>query len=104
MLPPQPQFSLPTPKYLSAHGASCPFARRRSAIGETSGLVMYSTQSCISRTVPLPRLPLTYGSQPSCRHSSKNSCAPKELSSTTPPQWELIIFTRDESGPTPSRQ
>ncbi len=48
-----------------SQGFSRPFARRRSAIGDTPSKFMYSTHSLISRTVPLPRLPQTYGSQPS---------------------------------------
>ena len=33
MLPPQPQLSLPTPKYLTFQGSSVPFRRRSAAIG-----------------------------------------------------------------------
>jgi len=48
--------------------------------------------------------PFTYASQPSCSQSSKNSCVPKLLSSTTPPQCVLIIFLRVSLGPIPSFQ
>ncbi len=35
---------------------------------------------------------------------SKYSCVPKELSSTVPPQWVLIMDGRFSLGPMPSRQ
>lgn len=62
---PQPQFSLPTPKYLISHGSSRPFCRRQFAIGLLPSKVRYSTHCDISWTVPLPTLPQLYGSQPS---------------------------------------
>src|SRR5487761_2762089 len=91
MFPPQPQLSLPTPKYGSFHGCSRPFLRRRLDMGDWASEVTYSTHSIISCTVPLPTLPQKYGSQPSCAHRSRNSCVPKWLFSTTPPQWVLIM-------------
>ena len=57
MLPPQPQFSLPTPKYFRRQGCSWPLRLRSSLMGERPPKVMYSTHSLISCTVPLPRLP-----------------------------------------------
>ena len=48
MLPPQPQFSLPTPKYVIFHGFSRPFLRRRLASSLSPSKVMYSIQSRIS--------------------------------------------------------
>ena len=104
MLPPQPQFSLPTPQYLTFQGSSRPFCRRQSAIGLIPSNVKYSTHCCISWTVPLPTLPQMYGSQPSCSHRSRNSCVPKWLFSVTPPQCVLIIVGRLVRGPMPSFQ
>ena len=104
MLPPQPQFSLPTPKYLTRQGFSRPLARRRFAISLSPSNVMYSTQSCISLTVPEPTLPATYASQPSCSHRSRNSCVPKAFVSVTMPQCVLIIAGRLSRGPMPSIQ
>jgi len=104
MLPPQPQFSLPTPQYLMRHGFSRPFSLRQFAIGDSPSNVMYSTHSDISCTVPLPTLPLMYGSQPSSSHSIKNSCVPKWLFSMTPPQCVFTIRFRFPRGPTPSFQ
>ena len=72
---------------------------KRQAIGDTPLNVMYSTHSLISRTVPLPKFPFTYVLQPNCLQSSKNSCVPKLLSSTTPPQCVLIIFFLFSLGP-----
>ena len=91
-------------KYFSFHGSCRPFARRWLASGESAALVMYSTQADISCTVPLPRLPQRYGSQPTCSQRSKNSCVPNWLVSCTPPQVVLIIGTRLSRGPTPSVQ
>ncbi len=61
------------------HASSWPFSLRRSAIGEMPSIVMYSTHSDISCTVPLPTLPLTYASHSSCLinskiHGSRNDC------------------------------
>ena len=89
MLPPQPQFSLPTPKYLIFHGLSRPFLRRRLASSLSPSKVMYSIQSRISSGVPLPTLPAMYGSQPISSQRSRNSCVPKALVSTTWPQCML---------------
>ena len=73
-------------------------------MGEMPSNVMYSIHSLISCTVPEPTLPLMYGSQPTWRQNSKNSCVPKVLSSTTPPQCVLTIFLRVSLGPMPSFQ
>src|SRR5512146_732960 len=104
MRPPQPQFSLPTPKYLSLHGSARPFLRRRSAIGLVPSKVIYSTHWDISCTVPLPTLPQTYGSHSNCAQRSINSCVPKWLFSVTPPQWVLTIVGRFSYEPMPSIQ
>src|SRR6516162_784649 len=104
MLPPQPQLSLPTPKYVSFHGFSRPLERRRFAIGESASDVMYSTHCAISCTEPLPRFPQTYGSAPSCSQKSKNSCVPNAFDSFTPPQWLLVMLGRLSRGPMPSIQ
>ncbi len=104
MLPPQPHGSLPMPKNGTRHGSSRPCSRRREAIGESSARVRYSIHSLISRTVPEPTLPFTYGSASSSSHRARNSWVPKELSSTTSPQWELTIRGRWSRGPIPSRQ
>ena len=73
-------------------------------MGETPGMLQYSTQSENSCTVPLPTLPEIYGSQPSWRQTSRNSCVPKALFSVTPPQLVLTMVLRCALGPTPSRQ
>ena len=65
MLPPQPQFSLPTPQKRTFHGSRRPFARRSSAIESSASEVRYSTHCRISRTLPEPMLPQMYGSHPS---------------------------------------
>ena len=104
MRPPQPQFSLPTPKYLSFHGSPRPFARRRSPIGLLPSKVTYSTHCDISCTVPLPTLPQMYGSHSNCSQRSMNSWVPKALFSTTPPQCVLIMVGRFSCGPMPSIQ
>jgi hypothetical protein len=104
MLPPQPQFSLPTAKYFRCQASARPLARRREDIGLWPAIVMYSSHSAISRTVPDPTLPHTYGSQPSCAHRSKNSCVPHALFSVVPPQCTLTIDGRFSCGPMPSIQ
>src|SRR5690554_2752305 len=104
MLPPQPQFSFPIPQNFTFHGSSRPFFRLRLAIGLSPSKVMYSIHLDISSTVPLPTFPLIKGSVPNCSHRSRNSCVPKLLSSTTPPQWVLIILGRSSRGPMPSIQ
>ena len=65
MRPPQPQFSLPTPKYGRRKGSARPLARLRFTMLESAALVMYSTHCIISSTLPLPTLPQTYGAAPS---------------------------------------
>src|SRR4051794_28304624 len=104
MLPPQPHGSLPSPQKRTLYGASCPFLRRMSDIGLEPGWFTYSHQSCISATVPLPRLPTTYGSAPSRCASSRYSSVPTPLSSVTPPQLLFTTLGRCARGPTPSRQ
>ncbi len=52
MLPPQPQVSLPTPKYGKLQGLSRPFFRRSSASVDFVSDVMYSTHSAISCGLP----------------------------------------------------
>ena len=104
MLPPHPQLSFPTPRYFNFHALSRPFLRRRLAIGESPSEVIYSTHLASSSTVPLPTLPLTYGSQPSISQRFKNSCVPKLLSSIVPPQLLFTIFGRFSFGPMPSIQ
>src|SRR5690625_3144369 len=104
MFPPQPQFSLPTPKYFNFHGSSCPFSLRQFAIGDSPSKVIYSTHSDISWTVPLPTLPLMYGSAPNISQNIMNSWVPKWLFSTTPPQCVFTIRLRCSRGPTPSFQ
>ena len=59
---------------------------RKMPIGLLPSEVTYSTHCDISCTVPLPTLPHIYGSHPSCSQRSMNSCVPKWLFSTTPPQ------------------
>ncbi len=104
MLPPQPQFSLPTPQKRTFHGSARPFARRSSAIESSPSEVRYSTHCCISRTLPEPTLPQMYGSHPSWSHRSMNSWVPKWLVSMTPPQWVLMFLGRCSRGPMPSIQ
>jgi hypothetical protein len=109
MLPPQPQFSLPTPQNVTGHGSSRPLARRRAAIGLSPDIVRYSSHSAISRTEPLPSLPAIYGSHrdsgvDNCSHKSRNSCVPTWLFSVTPPQWTLTMLGRRARGPMPSVQ
>ena len=104
MLPPQPQLSLPTPRYLTFHDFSRPFLRRRLAIGVSPSEVIYSTHLASSSTVPEPTFPLMYGSAPSISQRFRNSWVPKELSSIVPPQLLFCIFGRCERGPIPSIQ
>jgi hypothetical protein len=63
-LPPQPQFSLPTPQSLTPKGWGAPFAARSrpSVVGRP--VLQYSSQSHSSCGVPLPTLPARYGSAP----------------------------------------
>src|SRR5574344_506719 len=104
MLPPHPQLPLPTPRNFTFHALSRPFWRRSFAIGVLPSLVMYSTHLASSSTVPLPTLPLIYGSQPSISHRLRNSCVPKLLSSIVPPQLLFCIVGRLSFGPIPSVQ
>src|SRR5690554_1792265 len=104
MLPPHPQLSLPIPQNLTFQGSSRPFSRRNLDMGLSPSKVTYSIHLDISSTVPLPTLALIYASVPSCSHRSKNSCVPKLLSSTTPPQCVLIILGLASRGPIPSIQ
>src|SRR5690554_6067901 len=101
MFPPHPQFSLPTPKYLSFQGFSLPCSFLNSAIGDCPSKVMYSIQSFISCTVPLPTFPHIYGSQPTMLQKSRNSAVPKWLFSITPPQCVFKNFFLLFFGPTP---
>ena len=103
MFPPQPQLSFPTPRYLTFQGSFLPFLALNSAIVPPFA-VIYSTHFASSSTVPEPTLPEIYGSIPSISQKLRNSWVPKELSSTVPPQLELIIFGLSAFGPIPSLQ
>ena len=103
MFPPHPQLSLPTPRYFTFHGSTRPFSALSLAIGP-SAAVMYSTHFASSSTVPDPTFPLMYGSQPIISQRLRNSCVPKELSSTVPPQLLLTILGLLSRGPMPSLQ
>ncbi len=67
-------------------------------------------RSCIRATPPFRaacRCPRWHSRTHRRRCSSAkfmNSCVPKELSSTTPPQWVLTLRGRCSRGPMPSRQ
>src|SRR4030095_2755793 len=105
MLPPQPHASLPSPQNFTFHGLGLPYFSRSSGIGLLPfGCVVYLIQSESSCGVPLPTLPLKYGSAPSSSHMFKNSFVPKLLSSFTFPHQTFSIDGLSFLGPTPSRQ
>ena len=65
---------------------------------------MYSTHCAVSCTVPLPTFMDTYGSHSNNSHRFRNSCVPKLLSSTVPPQLLFTMRGRFSLGPIPSIQ
>src|SRR6478609_1523333 len=105
MFPPHPQASLPMPQNFTFHGFCLPYFVLSSGIGLLPpGCVVYFTQSASSCGVPLPTLPLRYGSAPSTSHMFKNSLVPKLLSSFTLPHHTLSMDGRLSLGPIPSFQ
>src|SRR5215471_15388370 len=98
-----PSISLPSPQYVTFHGASRPFCLRRRVIAVSSDELQYSTHCCASFQVPVPRLQQMYGSVFSASAYCRNSWVPKRLLSTVP-QAISNRGGRLSRGPIPSIQ
>ena len=92
------------PQNGTRHGCSRPFALRRRAIGLSPSRVRYSTHSLISCTVPLPTLPLTYGSAPSSSHKRHELVGAEVVVLLDVAPVRVDHRGRSALGPMPSRQ